>query len=347
MIHEFKNLIQEYKKANSLGLKSVMASVVSLEGSSYRRPGVRMLITENGLMFGEVSGGCVEKEILKQSTSVFKTGKPKMITYDGRYRLGCDGIIYILIESFVPDNEMLISFENSQKHRKSFKINSFYSKKVGIGEVWGSVIDFGNGKQFPFANSKKPQLENNTSTEVFSQIMKPAFRLIIIGAEHDAVQLCLFASLLGWEVTVVASPSDPQTIENFPGANELIHILPELFQTDFIKDNIAVVLMTHNYAKDLKFLIQLKETLPFYIGLLGSAKRRDQLLNELIEYYPEVKDTFLDLIHGPAGINIGAETPQEVSLSICSEILAVTRQQDPKSLKDKTGAIHSDVILYR
>ena len=73
MIHEFKILIQEFKNAKDLGLGSVMASVVSLDGSSYRRPGVRMLITENGMMFGAVSGGCVEKEILKQSASVFKT----------------------------------------------------------------------------------------------------------------------------------------------------------------------------------------------------------------------------------------------------------------------------------
>ena len=345
MIHEFKKLIQEFKKTKSLGLKSVLASVVALEGSSYRRPGVRMLITENGLMFGEVSGGCVEKEILKQSASVFKTGKAKIITYDGRYKLGCEGVIYILIESFDPDKEMLVSFDNAQKQRNTFKINSYYSKKENIEETWGSDIDFGEGKQFNFANKSQSKLDKSALTEVFTQLMKPAFRLIIIGAEHDAVQLCLFASLLGWEVSVVISPSNPQTIIDFPGANELIQVAPESFQTDFIKDNIAVVLMTHSYAKDLKFLIKLKEASPVYIGLLGPGKRRDQLLNDLIEHHPTVKDSFFELIHGPAGINIGAETPQEISLSICSEILAITRQQEPKSLKDKTGTIHSNVVL--
>ena len=346
MIHEFKILIQEFKNAKDLGLRSVMASVVSLDGSSYRRPGVRMLITENGKMFGAVSGGCVEKEILKQSASVFKTGKSKIITYDGRYRLGCDGVLFILIELFDPDDEVFISFENAIKQRKSFKIHSHYSKKESIGKLWGSVIDFGDQKEFPFSNNTvKPILDTSNSTEVFSQVMKPAFRLVIIGAEHDASQLSLFASLLGWEVMVVANPSDPQTIDNFPGANELIHTARESLDTNFIKDQIAVVLMTHNYAKDLKYLIQLKDTTPLYIGLLGSAKRSDKLLNELIEYHPDVNDTFLDLIHGPAGINIGAETPQEISLSICSEILAITRQQEIIALKDKIGAIHSDIIL--
>ncbi len=82
--------------------KAVLASVVALEGSSYRRPGVRMLLLEDGHMTGAVSGGCVEKEIFRQSESVFRTGIPKMMTYDGRYRLGCEGILYILLEPFRP-----------------------------------------------------------------------------------------------------------------------------------------------------------------------------------------------------------------------------------------------------
>ncbi len=346
MIHEFKKLIQEYNNTKSIGLKSVMASVVSLDGSSYRRPGVRMLITENGKMYGAVSGGCVEKEILKQSASVFKTGKPKIITYDGRYRLGCDGVIFILIELFDPSNEMLISFENSLKQRNSFKINSYYSKNEGNEEHWGSVIDFGDDKHFSFNNAVKLKLKNSSGTDIFFQVMKPAFQLIIIGTEHDAVQLCLFASLLGWEVTVIASPSDPHTIVDFPGADHLIHITPEVFKIDDINKNVAVILMTHSYVKDFKFLIQLKNSSPIYIGMLGPSKRRDRLLNELIEHDSLIEDSFFELIHGPAGINIGAETPEEISLSICSEILAVTRDQEPKSLKDKIGGIHNDIILY-
>ncbi len=100
MTHEFKKIIKGHQNAQNLGLQSVIATVVALNGSSYRRPGVRMLITENGNMIGAVSGGCVEKEILKQSFSVFKTGMSKVMTYDGRYRLGCEGVLYILLEIF-------------------------------------------------------------------------------------------------------------------------------------------------------------------------------------------------------------------------------------------------------
>ena len=101
MIHELKDIIRSAKIAQSKGIKTVLASVVSLDGSSYRRPGVRMSIQENGRMIGAVSGGCVEKEILRQAQQVFKTNSSTLMEYDGRYRLGCEGILYILIEPFV------------------------------------------------------------------------------------------------------------------------------------------------------------------------------------------------------------------------------------------------------
>jgi xanthine/CO dehydrogenase XdhC/CoxF family maturation factor len=96
MTHEIKDIIEAYLKAKEKGLKAVLASVVDLTGSSYRKPGVRMLILEDGSMIGAVSGGCVEKDILRQSETVFKNGISKMMTYDGRYRLGCEGVLYIL-----------------------------------------------------------------------------------------------------------------------------------------------------------------------------------------------------------------------------------------------------------
>ncbi len=345
MTHEFKKLLQGYQNAKHIGLQSVIATVVSLDGSSYRRPGVRMLINENGQMTGAVSGGCVEKEILKQSDSVFKTGKPKMMTYDGRYRLGCEGILYILIESFDPDQEMINSFENCLKRRKHFEINSFYTKKADVGDALGSVIVFEDKKQYSFAKNTKLQINRNNLLEVFNQKMKPCFKLIIIGAEHDAVQLCLLAFSLGWDVVIVTSPSNPQTLKDFPGATELIHKAPESLELAWVNEHVAVVLMTHSYVKDLQYLLALKNTKPAYIGLLGPSNRRENILGDVIERIPLIDESFFDVIYGPAGLNIGAETPQEISLSICSEILSVIRGQEPKSLKNKSGKIHFDVSL--
>ena len=111
MTHEFKNIVEEALVAAKKGIKSVLATVVALDGSSYRRPGVRMLILEDGKMIGAVSGGCVEKEVLLQSESVFKTGQSKVMTYDGRYRLGCEGVLYILIEQFNPSKLFYKAFK--------------------------------------------------------------------------------------------------------------------------------------------------------------------------------------------------------------------------------------------
>jgi xanthine/CO dehydrogenase XdhC/CoxF family maturation factor len=133
---------------------------------------------------------------------------------------------------------------------------------------------------------------------------------------------------------------------DFPGAHELLAIAPEsLNLKDIISKRTGVVLMTHSYVRDLQFLNALKDTSPIYLGLLGPAKRRERLLNEFIESNDTVKEEFFDRIYGPTGLNIGAETPEEISISICSEILSVIRGQKPKSLKDKTGKIHLDISL--
>ena len=129
MTHEFKNIVKSHKRAQELGVKTVLASVVALEGSSYRRPGVRMLIWENGTCTGAVSGGCVEKEIERQAQTVFSTGIAKVMTYDGRFRLGCEGIIYILIEPFNPTNEFLSLFDVAINSRNSFSLHSYYKQE--------------------------------------------------------------------------------------------------------------------------------------------------------------------------------------------------------------------------
>ncbi|WP_363317926.1 XdhC family protein [uncultured Algibacter sp.] len=322
-------------QAKSNGFKSVLASVVDLDGSSYRQPGVRMLILENGAMVGAVSGGCVEKEVILQAQSVFETGISKMMTYDGRYRLGCEGVLYILLEEITFETPFETAFFECLKNRKSFEVISKYEKEEGIFEGVGTEVKIGNT---PFSISNKTSL--NVKCLTFSQTMPPCFKLLIIGAEHDAVQLCKYAASTGWEVTIVAGVSEAKTVDYFEGANNLITTTPEDLDTLSIDIHTAVVLMTHNFAYDLRYLVALAETSPNYIGLLGPTKRREDLLSQLIEYCPEISEKFLESIHGPAGLDIGSETPQEIAISIVSEILAVTRNRNPKSLNQKTGRIH-------
>lgn len=336
MTHEFKDIVQAHLKAKKDGFKTVLASVVALDGSSYRKPGVRMLIIENDEMIGAVSGGCVEKDILRQSQSVFQDGQSKMMTYDGRYRLGCEGILYILLEEFNPDEPFFDVFDDCLKTRKAFTIHSNYIKQEGVTNGIGSTVEI---------EEQRYALSNTTKSEVtltqFSQNMAPCFKLMIFGAEHDAVTLCQLASFNGWEVTVVSGPLESKTIENFPGATAFYSVSPDDLELNLIDKETAIVLMSHNFANDLKYLLELKDTRPVYIGMLGPSHRREKLLSQFLEYCPEVDEQFLELIHGPAGLNIGAETPQEIAISILSEILSIVRVQTPMPLKEKLGGIHN------
>lgn len=339
MTHEFKNIVAEALSAKSKGLKSVLASVVALDGSSYRKPGVRMLILENGEMIGAVSGGCVEKEILLQSETAFNTGKAKMMTYDGRYRLGCEGILYILIEPFCPNESFVDAFHECLKNRNEFEIQSYFDKK--IGESFG-ICSFVKIDNQSFSISGENIEGNIKSLSVFKQNMPPCFKLLIIGSEHDAVQLCKYATLTGWEVTIVTGASEAKTIKNFPGAQALVSSTAETLDTSLIDNQTAVVLMTHNFANDLRYLVALKDTSPNYIGVLGPAKRREDLLSQCIEYCPEIADEFLGLIHGPAGLDIGSVTPQEIAISIISEVLTFTRKRTSKPLSKLREKTHTN-----
>lgn len=335
MTHEFKTIINAAYKAYQNGLQTVLASVVDLDGSSYRRPGVRMLILENDDMVGAVSGGCVEKEVLLQAQTVFATGQSKMMTYDGRYRLGCEGVLYILLERVTIEARFITAFNACMAARTPFKIQSYYQKREGIYQGLGTMVLI-KSDSFSLSAHQSPL----KSFLVHTQTMAPCFKLVIIGAEHDAVQLCKYAALTGWEVTIVSGASGGKTIANFPGASILKAITPEQLDTISIDSDTAVVLMTHNFATDLRYLVRLQDTDVNYIGVLGPTRRREDLLNQLLEYCPDLKTTFLDAVHGPAGLDIGSETPQEIALSIMAEILAVTRYRSPQSLSCRSGRIH-------
>ena len=338
MIHELKEIIGQAVINQQKGLKNVLASVVHLDGSSYRKPGVRMLIGEDLSTIGAVSGGCVEKEIIHRASSVFADGKPKIITYDGRYRLGCEGILYILIEPFFIENTFLKRFSEVIQQRETLKIDSFFQKDDEIFGNFGSQITFSNQETVAF--SQDFSVDENTEINLFSQVLVPAFKLLIIGGEHDAVKLCKIASNLGWEIDVITSAKDPKQLADFPGANSVIGESPETIQFTDLNENTAIVIMNHSYVQDLKYLVKLANFQPTYIGILGAPKKGERLFNELFEFVPEVSVAFLNCIYTPAGLHIGAQTPEEIAIYIIAEILAIFREKEPFSLRNLKGKIH-------
>ena len=339
MIHELQEIIKQAVINQQKRLKNVLATVVYLEGSSYRKPGVRMLISEDLNSIGAVSGGCVEKEIIHRAKSVFLTDRPKIITYDGRYKLGCEGVLYILIEPFLISNDFITAFSIANSKRQTLKIESHFKKEDEAFGYFGSIITFENKEQFEFSEYFNRQ--NKNDGDVFSQILQPNFKLIIIGGEHDAVKLCKIAASLGWEIDVITSAKDSKQIAHFPGAKTVVGDTPETIQFTNIEENTAIVIMNHSYVQDLKYLVKLSEYKPKYIGVLGAPNRRERLFNELFEFVPDISDEFLDNIYTPAGLHIGAQTPEEIALSIVAEILSVVRKKVPFSLRKLNGKIHN------
>ena len=337
MTHELKLIFRTLVQWQKQGKKAVFVSVVALEGSSYRKPGVRMLISETGESVGAVSGGCVENEIIRQAQSVFKSGKAKIITYDGRLRIGCEGIIHILIEPVFLSADLTEDFERQLQSRNSFVMETYFHQQVGEFSDAGSIIIV-NEKKYPVFPSFN--IEGNSERECFRQTFGPLFQLFIFGAEHDAVQLSQAAKLLGWEVTIVASPDENKSCDYFPGAGALVTPAFNEISRLSIDEQTAVVLMTHSFNKDVQYLMALKDFRPAYIGLIGSFNRRERVLSMVLDYLPEISTEFLEQIHGPAGISIGAVTASEITVSIMAEILAVTRNQKPIKLRDKTSSIH-------
>ncbi|WP_339660371.1 XdhC family protein [uncultured Polaribacter sp.] len=339
MIHELKEIINQAVINQQKGLKNVLATVVHLEGSSYRKPGVRMLISEDLNSVGAVSGGCVEKEIVHRTKSVFADGVSKIITYDGRYRLGCEGILYILIEPFFISDEFTTAFSEANSNRESLKIDSSFTKEDEASGNFRSVVTFENSNQFVFSDAFNPKDQNDFT--VFTQILEPSFKLMIIGGEHDAVKLCKIAANLGWEIDVITSIKDSKQLSDFPGANSVVGNSPNTIQFTNIEENTAIVIMNHSYVQDLKYVIKLADYKPKYIGILGAPNRRERLFNELFEFVPDISEDFLETMYTPAGLHIGAQTPEEIAVSIVAEILSVIRKKEPFSLRKINGKIHN------
>lgn len=294
-----------------------------------------MLLTSDGKFTGAVSGGCVEKEIWRQSMDVFDSGLPRLMTYDGRYRLGCEGILYILIEPFKPSEQFLAEFERVVRKRVSIGFRICFNRSSGDPQQMGSEFGW-EGKW----SSVREGFRFSEDLENLQVVMDPCPKLLIIGAEHDAVQLCSYAAMTGWEVTIVAGPNEEKTLEDFPGAQDLLSTSADDFNDLIIDRQTAVMLMTHSFVKDLSFLLAIANSKPFYLGMLGPSDRREKILGELTERSPDVDLAFVENIYGPAGLDLGAETPQEIAISIMSEILSTLRRSDPIPLRDKLGAIH-------
>lgn len=344
---ELQEIIKAYDLAKEAGKAVVLATVVHLEGSSYRRPGARMLVREDGLMIGAISGGCLEGDALKKALLTFSDKRNRLITYDTSdeddatvgIQLGCEGIIQVLFEYinvYSTTNPIELIRKAIVKRQKAAIVTVFDLKNKQAQQLGTNAIFEAHELD------KIPTALEQYTTDVLVQHITPAISLVIIGAGNDAIPLMQMANLLGWEVKVVDGRQTHAKQDRFINACQVLVSKPEkVLEQMNIDDRTCFVLMTHNYQYDLQMIKALLNVDTRYIGLLGPKKKFNRIIEDLNKDGIVPSNEQLAKIYGPTGLDIGAETSEEIASSIIAEIQAVMKSRDGALLKLKQTQIHS------
>ena len=313
------------------GGPSVLATVVETSGSTYRRSGARMLLTRDRWVAGCVSGGCVESDLMQTAWERTANG-PVLVTYDTSadtdiiwgLGLGCNGTVTVLLERLSPADEGLLLLGACLKARESCVIATVISEGANLGKrsVIGPLSASVDASIMAWPTDTLPregyEIRESETGRILIECIQPSLKLVICGAGHDAMPLVRFAKELGWYVVVVDRREAFATRDRFPTADEVVAADPVDFPHKVpLDDRTWVVVMTHNYLNDRAILEQLSPSPVPYIGLLGPRARTERLLSEL------ERDALIRRLHGPVGLNIGAQGPEEIALSIVAEIQAL------------------------
>jgi xanthine/CO dehydrogenase XdhC/CoxF family maturation factor len=364
---ELNDIILAYDKAVLQNKQTALATVVKVEGSSYRRPGARMLVTEDGKITGAISGGCLEGDALRKAQFAMFQKRNKIEIYDTTdeddstlgVQLGCNGIVYILFEPINKDetNNPINLLKKVAKQRKDAVLVTLFSKQKDA--VQKGTCCFINEAESYFADDvrnfkseseavlqqKISVVKEDEASSILYQFIPPSIQLIIIGAGNDAQPLADMASLMGWNVIIVDGRPAHATQQRFPNAKILLTKPGNILSAIDADEHTAVVLMTHNYNYDLLALEKLINTNCRYIGALGPKKKLNKMLNDLRDKGIMIDNEKMQNIYGPVGLDIGAETSEEIALSITAEIKAVFSETQASSLKEKVTEIHERSII--
>jgi xanthine/CO dehydrogenase XdhC/CoxF family maturation factor len=373
-LKEFRNIVEEYDKLDFQERKAAIATVMRVTGSAYRRPGARMLIIDNGKWIGAISGGCLEGDALRRSRKVIIEGKPELVIYDTMsdesatslaIGLGCNGIIEILIEpinaddpknpieflrTFLKNGELTIqatifSSNNSNAANiadKALFCNNEYNSNNNLSNTVLAILKKEMQSVWQHGNPKiKKYFDKTIEFEALIEVLNPGIQLFIFGGGHDANPIVQTASQLGWEVVVTDDCIAHLGANRFPLASEVTMAPRDQINNQFkFKRNSAAVLISHNFKYDLAVYKELAKTKIKYIGIMGPKKRFKKIIQTLLEEGFEPEQNIIDITYAPIGLNIGAETPDEISLSIISEIQATFKNKKGGSLRKLKQPIH-------
>lgn len=300
----------ELSKQGDCSQQWVLATVIHVQGSSYRKPGAMMIVGSSGQRLGLISGGCLERDIAQQANRVMHTQTPLRIVYDStnnsdvawQLGLGCGGVVTVLLQPLTTDNNFL-------------QLPDLYGRLSQGQSATYSVDLSGGDKNYLMAAG-----EVNASEQILAVNLKPQRKLVIFGAGIDAIPLVAMADNLGWQTVLVDHRLGYAEPENFIGAQDIIREQAlDLVDDPRLTHADAVIIMTHNVSLDACALKLIQQDSQFdnlaYIGLLGPEHRKEKVLAcaELSE------SDFNSTLYGPMGFDIGGELPESIALSVLAQ----------------------------
>lgn len=361
-MHLGLSALLEFYRAHQADDALVLGTVVATEGSTYRKPGAMMLIAADSSYHGLISGGCLEADLAAHASKVFADGKTRNVCYDMSHGddfawglgLGCDGIIHLMLQRL--DSNMGFGFLESLDQAWQAKNHGLLSLVTSSSDPAHLAGDFalncdggpGSGDQTLMKSVHSPEgslfssghdmsrrywqdtIDTAKGTvEVLLIPIMPPPAILICGAGHDALPVARLATEMGWNCTIVDHRPGFARADRFPSSCDVQVLQPDELSAHIALDHVdAAVLMTHHLGHDRQYLSQVVAAGVSYIGLLGPRARRDRLLGEI-----GAADVH---VHGPAGLDIGAEMPESIALAIVAEIHAFLNRRDG-SMLTRTG----------
>jgi xanthine dehydrogenase accessory factor len=351
---ELANIVTTWGNAIASKEDVAMATVIRIEGSSYRKPGARMLITRDGTRVGTISGGCLETEVAQRIWWLTENGacirrystSGEEGAEDG-YGLGCGGAIHLLLERHCEDSAILDVLKGILRERHGgglVLVTRSTHPHISIGTVVlgaGDEIGCHSGRLPEFERGLKSTLAaalcvkqsiNSTirhesfEIDVFCQYIPPPIGIVVFGSGDDVCPLAVIGHTLGWRVTVAAVKTPARPKERFPQIDSMVVLASDIPVAEQIHLGPfdAAVLMTHSYEADYRLIRELLLMKPPYLGVRGPRRRTLQILADSGIEETTLNDNLTSSgLHSPVGLPLGGDGPDAIALSIAAEIQAV------------------------
>ncbi|MGH2771011.1 MAG: XdhC family protein [Actinomycetota bacterium] len=371
MSSEIAEVLAAIESLRSRGEKMALATVVAVKGSTYRRPGARALVPESGDLVGNISGGCLEGDVLQIAKDVMGEGEARLVNFDltaddeavWGWGLGCNGAVEVFVEPVEEAGEVAEPLRRALEEDRSIVVVTVLESDLPGVERGSRVLVHPDGSRekslgdpraddlaaeaalaaLEKSHSVKQDLQvGEASITAFIEVLEPPPRLLICGAGHDAIPVVKHAATLGWRPIVIDEREKFLNRDRFPEAHQFVVVAnpAEAAAAVGVDSRTSVIVMSHNYLRDRDYVRSFLGTDVSYIGTLGPRVRLENLLDDLAKEGVHASEADLAKMHGPAGIDIGAEGPDEIAWAILAEALAVLRGRKAAFLRERKGPIH-------